>query len=107
MKKKKKQKEFNADDPKDVADLEQQVKDEQRLYYKALYRILNMREGVIVFSKILEDCKLFNTTFTGNVQTYFNEGNRNAGLKIFADCIEAAPDKIQELVIKTVKGDES
>lgn len=36
----------------------------------------------------LEECYIFRTTYTGNAQSYFNEGMRNVGLMILADIVK-------------------
>lgn len=35
---------------------------------------------------------IFQTSFTGNSTTFFNEGKRDIGLKLLADVTEAKPD---------------
>jgi hypothetical protein len=40
-------------------------------------------EGRMVYKDLLEFCKVFETTMTGNSWTYFEEGKRAVGLHIF------------------------
>jgi hypothetical protein len=37
-------------------------------------------------------CKIFETSFTGNNTTFFNEGQRNIGLMLLADINEVCPE---------------
>ncbi|MDI9505523.1 MAG: portal protein, partial [Bacillota bacterium] len=55
--------------------------------------------GVRVFKKILADGGMFTTSFTGNSTTFFNEGARNAALRIFAAICEASPDAVKSLIL--------
>ena len=47
---------------------------------------------------LLEQTHVFQSSFTGNSHTFFLEGERNVGLKIFALCMEADPDFMRKLV---------
>ena len=96
----KKRKPFNAGNPKHVAQQEEAAKAivDQRL--KDFKKILDMPEGIRIFAWIMEEGKMFSTSFTGNSTTFFNEGMRNLTLKIFGTLCEAAPDKVYKLIIK-------
>ena len=63
-------------------------------------KILSMPEGLRFFKRMMEDGRIFTTTFTGNSQTFFLEGHRNLALKYFSDIVESCPDKVA-LIIKT------
>lgn len=55
--------------------------------------------------RYLERCGLFRTSFTGNEgSTFFNEGERNIGIKLLADVNEADPERYL-LMMKESKGD--
>lgn len=60
--------------------------------------ILGTPQGVRFFRRLLESGRVFQTTFTGNSQTFFLEGHRNLALEFLADVVEATPDKITELM---------
>ena len=96
-----KKKPYNAGDPKHVAAQEGAEKEQVRQHLKDLRKILDTPEGIRVFAKIIEDGKVFSSSFTGNSTTFFNEGMRNLALKIFADICEAAPNKVQLIILKT------
>lgn len=42
--------------------------------------------------RLLEWTHVFRTSFTGNSQTFFNEGERNVGLRVFGAIQEHAPE---------------
>lgn len=43
--------------------------------------------------RLLEKCGVFRTSFTGDNETFFKEGQRNVGLAILAAVHEACPEK--------------
>lgn len=57
--------------------------------------------------KLLEETKIFATSFTGNSTTFYNEGMRNIGLKIQAKLIEAKPEAYPQMMIEAHKREET
>lgn len=55
----------------------------------AFSSVVHTEEGRFLLWWILEQAKVFGSCFTGNATTYFNEGARELGLKVFAQIIEA------------------
>lgn len=53
--------------------------------------VLNSLEGRRFFWRMLINCGIFKSSFTGNNTTFFNEGERNVGLTLLADMNEADP----------------
>jgi len=53
--------------------------------------ILASPQGRRFFWKYLDFCGVFRTSFTGNSQTFYLEGQRNVGLKMLADLNDADP----------------
>jgi len=49
-------------------------------------------------------CGVFDSCFTGNSQTFFNEGQRNVGLKLLTEINDYAPDAYP-LMLKEHKED--
>lgn len=90
---------YNAADPKLVEKQAIDDKLEVEQYHKDLREILSRPAGVRVFKKILADGGMFTTSFTGNSTTFFNEGARNAALRIFAAICEASPDAVKSLIL--------
>lgn len=56
--------------------------------------VLTIPEARRVIWGILGQCHMFETTFTGNSQGMFMEGERNVGLSIWAKIVAAKPDAI-------------
>lgn len=50
--------------------------------------ILGTRAGRRFFWRLISECGIFKSSFTGNNTTFFNEGMRNVGLKFLADSQE-------------------
>lgn len=50
--------------------------------------ILGTRAGRRFFWRLITECGIFKSSFTGNNTTFFNEGMRNVGLKFLADSQE-------------------
>jgi len=73
---------------------------EHSQYIEDLKRILSTKEGKRFFNKFFSDSMIFETTFTGDSKTFFKEGARNVGLRIFSNVIEARPDLLLELATK-------
>jgi hypothetical protein len=96
----------NAADEQEIKDREQKNKNRRLQYLEDLRDILSRPSGVRFFNEFFNEGKMFCSTFTGNSQTFFNEGKRAVALKFFGDIAEAAPEKIPELLINKVETDE-
>lgn len=59
---------------------------------KDFAKVISNPEGRRVIWRYLEECGVFKTSFTGNSQTFFLEGQRNIGLKILADVNDTSPE---------------
>lgn len=59
----------------------------QRDLRAAWGKLLNDEAGRLVVWSILEKCHLYHTTYTGNADTNFREGERSVGLKILQEHI--------------------
>lgn len=46
----------------------------------------------------LEFCKVFHQIFTGNSETFFNDGKRVVGLKLLKEITEAAPGAYLQMI---------
>lgn len=52
----------------------------QNLDEDALLSVMATKKGRWMMMRLFDRCKLFQTTFTGNSQTFYNEGVRSVGL---------------------------
>lgn len=91
--------------PHNVAD-EQQVKEqEEREKARRLQELgdvkylLGNKRGMRFLQRLLDEGKVFVSTFTGNSETYFNEGQRALALKFMKDMQEVAtPEELVKLM---------
>ena len=95
--------EYNAADEDVVRDAEQKDKNERDQELEDIKAILAMPQGVRFFRRLMQEGRVFQTTFTGNSNTFFLEGHRNLALKFFSDVCEAAPSKVPDLLIQEEK----
>lgn len=66
--------------------------------------ILATEQGRRVLWKYLEACGIYKSSFTGSSETYFLEGQRNIGLKILNDIMDADPESYVKMM-KEKKGE--
>ena len=71
---------------------------EQRELLTAVRALLTGEAGKLLVWWLLEQSHVFQNSFTGNSTTFFLEGERNVGLKLFALCMDADPEFMQKLV---------
>lgn len=83
--------EFHTDEEK-VKKIEEKVKRGRERELDDLNDILKTKHGRRFVWRYLEMCKVFNECMTGNNWTFYNEGQRNIGLRLFADVMESDPD---------------
>lgn len=73
---------FDAGDEVSVSKRKTKVQLKKEKEIEALRQVLSTRAGLDVVWKILEFCNIYDPSFTGNSQTFFNEGKRYIGLEI-------------------------
>lgn len=64
---------------------EERLKRRKELEQDDVKKILGTPEGLRFFWRLLEIAGIYRTTFTGNSNSFFNEGRRSVGLEIKAD----------------------
>lgn len=62
-----------------------------------LKRLLDLPEGRRFMRRLMGFCRVFETSMTGNSQTFFNEGMRNVGLMVIREIAEASPEALLEV----------
>ena len=67
--------------------------------------ILSTRQGRRFIWRHMSNAGIFQSCFTGNSATFFNEGRRDIGLKILAEVQEASPDSYL-LMMKEARNEE-
>lgn len=71
---------------------------ERRALLAATKDLLAEEKGRIFVWWLLEQTHVFQNSFTGNSHTFFLEGERNVGLKLFALAMEADPEFMAKLI---------
>lgn len=60
--------------------------------------ILSSLQGRRFYWKLMKKCGIFETSFTGNNTTFFNEGMRNIGLMLLNELNEVAPQAYLQMI---------
>lgn len=82
----------NTSNESEIRQAEVKQKIAQENYDNHLRQILSSEAGKAVIWKILSDCRIFQTSFTGSSETFFLEGKRSIGLSILADIMRVDPE---------------
>lgn len=80
---------------------EQNKKPELDQDMKDLQALLKTEHGQRFLWRVIEQCKLFHSSFTGNSATFFNEGMRSIGLWLMDECLTADPKATANLIINS------
>lgn len=84
---------FDAGDAEAVRGREKLSKEGERLRQAGLKRIVENEDSRAWLWDLMAFCGIARSSFTGNSTTFFNEGQRNVGLKIQAELVKHHPDK--------------
>ena len=76
---------------------------EYKIVNRAYKTVFGTPEGKVVLDDILSKGSLWSTTFTGNSQTYFNEGKRDLALYVLKRTNTADPNIIIRLMEDNLK----
>lgn len=76
---------------------------EYELLVLNLKEVLSTSAGRNVLWHILDNAGIYASSFTGNSQTFFNEGRRNLGLYILSLMEDADPTCYPRMVLDNVK----
>jgi hypothetical protein len=104
MSKKPENKQYIHDDPEAVAEAKAKAKTlsmQSQEDTRALMALPAFRRFVW---EILEQTHVFRTSFTGNSETFFKEGERNIGLKVFLRLQKDDPDGYAVMVKENSEG---
>ena len=88
----------NAADEKQVNKAREDQKTQRDQELEDIKTLLDTPAGIRFFLRFFTKAKMFQTTFTGNSQTFFLEGQRNIALHFFEDVALACPDKIINVI---------
>jgi len=90
--------EYNAANPEHVGQAKREMVDQRERELMDIQFVMSSKEGRRFFDRYQRICHAHETSFTGNNTTFFNEGERNIGLRMLADVNEACPELYIELL---------
>ena len=91
----------NAADPSQVAKAKETEKQRQIREDNDLLFILSDPRGRRFIWRLLGFCGVFNSSFTGNSTTFFNEGTRSVGLWATAEVVRLKPEAYVEMMVES------
>lgn len=65
-----------------------------------LRAILKLPEGRRLVWSMLEEGRVFQSSFTGNSETFFNEGKRAVGLVLLGRILAVKPEAFQQMTLE-------
>lgn len=89
---------MNAAEPQQVAEQESKAKRAARIADEDLGAIMGEMTGRRFVYRILEMAGVYRLSYTGNSETFFNEGARNIGLKLMAEIQRVAPAQYLQML---------
>lgn len=94
---------YNAGDAQQVDERKRQAKDIERRRIAGLKAIVDHPDARLWLWGLLSFCGIARSSFTGNSETFFREGQRNVGLRIQAELTEHHPDKYIDMLKEGAK----
>ena len=94
---------MNSADPESLEERNVRVKLEKENYESVVKSLLGSREGKTFFKMFFSKAKIFSKTFTGNSQTYYNEGQREMALDYFKEFSRICPGEMSELWLSIIE----
>jgi hypothetical protein len=94
---------MNSANEESIEERNLRVRVEKENYEMAIRAILTAKEGQFFFKRFFAKAKIFSKTFTGNSQTYFNEGQREMALEYFKDFSRICPVEMSELWLSIIE----
>jgi hypothetical protein len=88
----------NAADKAQVKDAKRKVQSARDAELQDFAQIMSTRVGRRFMWRMLGITRFQESSFTGNSTTFFNEGQRNIGLMLWADLNEACPERYLEML---------
>jgi hypothetical protein len=85
-------------DPKKVGRRETLDKLRVRQEQEDILFILSSVQGRRFYWRMMERCGIFESSFTGNNTTFFNEGQRNIGLMLLSKLNEISPQSYLQMI---------
>lgn len=89
---------FDAGDAEAVAERDGRLAREQERRAAGLRYILEDRRGRDWLWSLLEGCRIWQSSYTGDQTTVFYEGMRNVGLRLLSELAATAPEALVTLI---------
>jgi hypothetical protein len=85
---------YNAADPTSIRSAAKAARQADRNQEEIFRGIMSVPPGRAWLLKLLKDCGVFHTTFTGEaLSTSFNEGKRSVGVELMSAVLMACPEQ--------------
>lgn len=86
-------KNFNAADPRQVLTQKQREKRDQLLLENGERYVMSDARGRYFIRWLLAECGMYRQSFTGNSETFFNEGKRAVGIQLTMELEAGVPEE--------------
>ena len=83
----------DVSDKKEIDAIKQKNKSNDDTFKEDIIWLMSNPRGRRIVYGDLVRCHMYETSFTGNSQTFFKEGERNVALQRLQDIIDNCPDK--------------
>lgn len=87
---------------KELVEIKQRELIENAAFEKGVKAVMATKESRRYMLTLLKECNVFGSVFTGNSRTFFLEGKREVGLKVYKEIKEVCKDEF-ELMVKEGK----
>jgi len=87
---------------KELAEIKQRELIDKSSFEKGVKAVMATKEARRYMLTLLKECNVFGSVFTGNSRTFFLEGRRDIGLKVYKQIKEVCKEEF-ELMVKEGK----
>lgn len=95
----------DAGNPRDVEEKVKRSRVREKEIRDMLYAVMQQPQGRMWLWDLLDQCGLFRISHTGHaLNTAFNEGQRNVGLKIQVDMVNASSELFIKMLTENQNG---
>jgi len=97
------EKQYDASDEQQVKSKKTRAKIDRDNQLSSMRDIVESDGGQEFLWRLLARCKVYETSFTGNSQTFFNEGKREVGLWVLSEIVAADPAAYAKMMMKNTE----
>ncbi len=99
-------KSYDPHNPEDVKKSQEEINRNLKQQNEDIQWVLSTVQGRRFVWRMLSICRVFRISFTGNSETFFNEGARNVGLKLY-DAVLSADEQAYLKMRNEAKGEQN